>query len=188
MDYISIQWAIFIEHKWLPLEHIATPSNPTDLLPSKRILDELVNKLPEVLIALTFPSRNFDFLFDRLSRVLTEECITLGNPSLRAVYRIKLRAQLYLEVAVLEWCDVLEEGGLIAWTTPDSTSIILLVNDEQMFNMLSDFHIYCHGRQQQNEQLNREAAKTSLELQHILNIPLHLVIAVAWVMHLTIYQ
>ena len=48
-------------------------NNSTDLLPSKRILDELVNKPPEVLIALTFPSRNFDSLFDRLSRVLTKE-------------------------------------------------------------------------------------------------------------------
>ena len=37
-----------------------------------------------------------------------------GNPSLRAVYRIKFRAQLYLEVAVLKWGNVHEEGGLIA--------------------------------------------------------------------------
>ena len=73
---------------------------------------------------------------------------------------------------MLKWGNVVEEGGLISWTTNDSASIIVLVNDEQMFNMLSDFHIYCHGRQQQNEQLNREAAENSLELQHILNIPL----------------
>ena len=87
---------LIIAHKWLPLEHIAIPNNSADLLPSKRILEELLDKPPEVLIALTFPSRNIDSLFDRLSFVLTEECITPGNPSLSAVYKIKLRAQFYL--------------------------------------------------------------------------------------------
>ena len=53
------------------------------------------------------------------------KAITPANPSLRAVYRIKLRAQLYLEVAVLKWGNMLEEGGLIAWTTNDSASIIV---------------------------------------------------------------
>ena len=154
MDYISIQWALFIEHKWLTLEHIATPNNLIDLSSSKRISDELVKTPPEVLIALTFPSRNIDTLSDRLSFVLTEECITLGNPSLRAVYKIKFRAELYLEVAILKWGDVHEEGGLIAWTIHDSASIILL-NDEKMFNVL-----------------NREAAENASELQHILNMPL----------------
>ena len=86
--------------------------------------------------------------------MLTEECITLGNPSLRAVYKIKFRAELYLEVAILKWGDVHEEGGLIAWTIHDSASIILL-NDEKMFNVL-----------------NREAAENASELQHILNMPL----------------
>ena len=64
-----------------------------------------------------------------------------------------------------------EEGELIAGIIHDSPSIIS-VNDEEMFNVLSDFHIYCYGRLQQNEQLKREAAEIAFELQHILNMPL----------------
>ena len=46
---------------------------------------------------------------------------------------------------IIRWGNLLEEGGLIAWTATGEGSVDLLNND-QAFNILSDLHFYCHGR------------------------------------------
>ena len=46
-------------------------------------------------------------------------------------------------------------------------SLVPIIQD-QVFNMLSDFNFYCHEKQQQNKQLNREAAENALRLQQVL--------------------
>ena len=66
MDYLSISCTTFIEHKWTNLEQIAYSTffntNAT-LLTSEMIISELTNKPLEVLIALTYPKRNYKSTF-----------------------------------------------------------------------------------------------------------------------------
>ena len=71
--------------------------------------------------------------------------------------------EIPLKVAILKWGDNQEEGGLIAWTGGSNVNLI-----SDVFSILSDLHIYCHGRLQQNEQLNRDAHENALELQQVL--------------------
>ena len=47
--------------------------------------------------------------------VLDDTFITLGNPCLEEVYKLKITAQPH-KVAVMRWGNDLKEGGLIAWT------------------------------------------------------------------------
>ena len=54
---------------------------------------------------------------------------------------------------------------MIAWVGEIN---VTLIDHERVFSMLSKLHIYCHGRQQENEQLNRDPEKNALELQQVL--------------------
>ena len=54
---------------------------------------------------------------------------------------------------------------MIAWVGEIN---VTLIDHERVFSMLSKLHIYCHGRQQENEQLNRDPGKNALELQQVL--------------------
>ena len=123
------------------------------------------------LIALCYPTRSTSSLFDQLSSVLDHGFISLGNPYLEEVYKLKMTDQP-LKVAIMRWGNHLEEGGLIAWTITGEGSVDLLNND-QAFNILSDLHFYCHGREQHNEQLNKEAEENALGLQQVLREIMH---------------
>ena len=96
--------------------------------------------------------------------MLDDSFITLGNLCLEEVYKLKITAQPH-KVAVMRLGNDLKEGGIIACT--DEATVVPIIQD-QVFNMLSDFHFYCHEKQQQNEQLNREAADNALGLQQVL--------------------
>ena len=169
MDYLSISWTTFIEHKWTNLEQIADSTffntNAT-LLTSEMIISELTNKPSEVLIALTYPKRNYKSTFEHLSQALDEIFLNLGKPFLKAAYKIKV-TPYPLNVAVMKWETAQEDGGLLSWIDDDG---IILINNEHIFKILSEFHLYCHGREQQNVQLNSEAAQNALDLQEIMDI------------------
>ena len=160
MDYLSISWTTLIEHKWANLEKIADSTffntNAT-LLTSEMILSELTNKPSEVLIALTNPKRNYKSTFEHLSQALDEIFLKLGKPFLKAAYKIKV-TPYPLSVAVMKWGTAQEDGGLLSWIDDDG---VILINNEHIFKILSEFHLYCHCREQ-NVQLNSEAAQNAL--------------------------
>ena len=83
--------------KWTNLEQIADSTffntNAT-LLTSEMILSELTNKPLEVLIALTYPKRNYKSTFEHLSQALDKIFLNLGKPFLKAAYKIKVTPSL----------------------------------------------------------------------------------------------
>ena len=97
MDFLAILWHSFIQQKWVPTENIVQ----LDCLDiantsakSNRILAELSETPPEILIALCFPMRNnYSSLFEQLYSVLDDTFITLGNSCLEEVYKLKITAQ-----------------------------------------------------------------------------------------------
>ena len=89
-----------------------------------------------------------------------------GKPSLKVAYKVKLLTQS-LKVAVMNWVDSQEFSGLLTWTGTNEDDITF-INSSEVFEKLSDFHNYCHGRQQQMESLNREATENAIQLQSAL--------------------
>ena len=64
-----------------------------------------------------------------------------------------------------------EDGGILCWTdNDDDHDSIALINNEHIFNILSEFHLYCHGRELQIVQLNKEAEQNAVDLQEIMDI------------------
>ena len=136
----------FLANKWIFLNEIALPNslNSNDTL----LISELMEKPLEVLIAILHG--------------LNDTFVTHATPSLIAGYRFKLTTQC-LKVALINWGDFQECGGILTWTGEDDITCIDNVEIQEKF---SDFHNYCHGRQQQTDILHREARENAIELQN----------------------
>ena len=159
MDYLSISWNLFLENKWIPLHGIALAKSLNN---SFNVVSELIDIPIEVLIAIVFPFRNPEDTFRQMSLGLDDTFVTLGKPNLKVAYKVKLITQS-LKVAVMNWGDN-QECGLLTWTGTNEDDITF-INSSEVFEKLSDFHNYCHGRQQQMESLNREATENAIQLQ-----------------------
>ena len=116
---------------------------------------------PEVLIAILLPIRKPEIIFRQMSCGLEETFVSLANPSLKAAYKIKLNLEC-MQVAVMIWGDIHECSGLLAWMGEND---ITFIDNVEILENLSDLHNYCHGRQQQMNDLHREAAENAVDLQ-----------------------
>ena len=107
----------------------------------------------EVLIVILIPFRNREVILglQQILHGLNNTFVTLATPSLIAGYRFKLTTQC-LKVALINWGDFQECGGILTWTGEDDITFIDNIEKQEK---LSDFHNYCHGRQQQTDILHR---------------------------------
>ena len=125
----------------IPLHGIALAKSLNN---SFNVVSELMDMPIEVLIAIVFPFRNPDYTFRQMSLGLDDTFVTLGKPSLKVAYKVKLLTQS-LNVAVMNWGDSQEFSGLLTWTGTNEDDITF-INSSEVFEKLSDFHNYCHGR------------------------------------------
>ena len=158
MDYLSIRWESFLESKWVPLNGIVF----SNALNSSTTLStyELMEKPFEVLIAILLPLRNTQYLLQQISLGLDENFVTLAKPSLKVGYKMKLNSES-VKVALMNWGDYQEYGGMITWIGDEDITFIDSVGIQEK---LSDLHNYCHSGQQQMDLLHKEAAVNAIEL------------------------
>ena len=160
MDYLIVPWHLFLANKWIFLNEIALPNslNCNDTL----LISELMEKPLKVLIAILIPFRNREVILglQQILHGLNDTFVTLATPSLIAGYRFKLTTQC-LKMALINWGDFQECGGILTWTGEDD---ITFIDNVEIQEKLSDFHNYCHGRQQQTDILHREVRENAIEL------------------------
>ena len=157
MDYLSIRWESFLENKWVSLNGIVLSN--AQICSTTLSAYELMEKPFEVLIAILLPLRN-THLLQQISLGLDENFVTLAKPSLKVGYKIKLNSEC-VKVALINWGDYQECGGIITWIGDADVTFIDSVGIQEK---LSDLHNYCHSRQQQMDLLHNEAAENAIAL------------------------
>ncbi|KAI6650140.1 hypothetical protein LOD99_6057 [Oopsacas minuta] len=114
----------------------------------------------EVLITILLPLRNTQYPLQLISLGLDENFVTLAIPSLKVGYKINLNSES-VKVALMNWGDYQEYGGIISWNVDEDVTLVDSVGIQEK---LSDLHNYCHSRQQHMDLLHKEAAENAIGL------------------------